>query len=44
MADANRMALGVNLPRTGAQIQKMLDDAYRTPPNVVARLRKLSLH
>jgi len=44
VADANRMALGVNLPRTGAQIQKMLDDAYRTPPNVVARLRKLSLH
>jgi tripartite-type tricarboxylate transporter receptor subunit TctC len=44
IADANRMALGVNLPRTGAQIQKMLDDAYRTPPNVVARLRKLSLH
>jgi tripartite-type tricarboxylate transporter receptor subunit TctC len=44
MADANHMALGVNLPRTGAQIQKMLDDAYRTPPNVVARLRKLSLH
>jgi tripartite-type tricarboxylate transporter receptor subunit TctC len=44
IADANRMALGVNLPRTGAQIKKMLDDAYRTPPNVVARLRKLSLH
>jgi len=44
VADANRMALGVNAPRTGAQIQKMLDDAYRTPPNVVARLRKLSLH
>jgi len=44
LADANRLALGVNAPRTGAQLQKMLDDAYRTPPNVVARLRKLSLH
>jgi tripartite-type tricarboxylate transporter receptor subunit TctC len=44
VGDANRMALGVNSPRTGAQIQKMLDDAYRTPPNVIARLRKLSLH
>ena len=44
VADANRLSLGVNAPRTGDQIQKMLDDAYRTPPNVVARLRKLSLH
>jgi len=44
LADANRMALGVDVPRTGAQIQRLLDDAYRTPPNIVARLRTLSLH
>jgi tripartite-type tricarboxylate transporter receptor subunit TctC len=44
LADAKRLSLGVNAPRSGPQLQKMLDDAYRTPPNVVARLRKLSLH
>ena len=42
--DANRMALGVNTPKTGAEIQKLLDDTYRTPPKIVDRLRKLSLH
>ena len=44
LADSNRMALGVDNPRTGAQIQRVLEDAYRTPPNIVARLRTLSLH
>jgi tripartite-type tricarboxylate transporter receptor subunit TctC len=44
LADSNRMALGVDNPRTGAQIQRLLEDAYRTPPNIVARLRTLSLH
>jgi tripartite-type tricarboxylate transporter receptor subunit TctC len=44
LADSNRLALGVDNPRTGAQIQRMLDEAYRMPPNIVARLRTLSLH
>jgi tripartite-type tricarboxylate transporter receptor subunit TctC len=46
LADANRLALGVdaNSPRTGAQVQRLLEDAYRMPPNIVARLRTLSLH
>src|SRR5262245_11790354 len=43
LADANRLALGVD-PRTGAQVQQMLDEAYKMPPNIVARLRTLSLH
>ena len=43
LADANRLALGVD-PRTGPQIQQMLDEAYRMPPNIIARLRTLSLH
>ena len=43
LADSNRLALGVD-PRTGAQVQQMLDEAYRMPPNIVARLRRLSLH
>ena len=44
LADSNRLALGVENPRTGPQIQQMLDEAYRMPPNIVARLRTLSLH
>jgi tripartite-type tricarboxylate transporter receptor subunit TctC len=44
LADSNRLALGVDSPRTGPQIQQMLDEAYRMPPNIIARLRTLSLH
>jgi tripartite-type tricarboxylate transporter receptor subunit TctC len=43
VADANRLALGVD-PRTGAQVQQMLEEAYKMPPNIVARLRTLLLH
>ena len=44
LADSKRLALGVDSPRTGAEVQRLLEDAYRTPPNIVARLRTLSLH
>jgi tripartite-type tricarboxylate transporter receptor subunit TctC len=44
LADSNRLALGVETPRTGAQVQRLLEETYRTPPNLVARLRTLSLH
>jgi tripartite-type tricarboxylate transporter receptor subunit TctC len=43
-ADANRMSLGVTAPKTGAEVQKLIEDAYRTPAQTIARLRKLSLH
>lgn len=44
LADSKRMALGVNTPKTGAQIQQLIADTYRTPPKTIDRLRKLSLH
>jgi tripartite-type tricarboxylate transporter receptor subunit TctC len=44
LADSKRMSLGVNTPRTGEQIQQLIADTYRTPPKIVERLRKLSLH
>jgi tripartite-type tricarboxylate transporter receptor subunit TctC len=44
VADAKRMALGVNTPKSGEQIQQLIADTYRTPPKVIDRLRKLSLH
>jgi tripartite-type tricarboxylate transporter receptor subunit TctC len=44
LADSKRMSLGVSSPRTGAQIQRLIEETYRTPPKIVERLRKLSLH
>jgi hypothetical protein len=44
LADSKRMSLGVSSPRTGAQIQRLIEETYRTPPQIVDRLRKLSLH
>lgn len=41
-ADAERIGLIVNAPRTGEQLQKVIVDAYATPSRVVERLRKLN--
>jgi tripartite-type tricarboxylate transporter receptor subunit TctC len=44
LADSKRMALGVNTPKSGEQIQHLIAETYRIPPKTIARLRKLSLH
>lgn len=44
LAETKKMNLGVNSPRSGEQLQKTIEEAYRTPPEIVRRLRKLSLH
>ena len=44
LADSKRMSLGVNTPRTGEEVQQLIAETYRTPPKVIDRLRKLSLH
>jgi tripartite-type tricarboxylate transporter receptor subunit TctC len=44
LAETNRMNLGVHSPRTGEQLQQTIEEAYRTPPEIVRRLRQLSLH
>jgi tripartite-type tricarboxylate transporter receptor subunit TctC len=44
IAEAGRLSLGVRNSRTGPQLQAMLEEAYKTPPNIVARLRTISLH
>src|SRR2546423_3759250 len=43
-ADAKRMNLGVTSPQDGDQLQKLIEDTYRTPPEIVRRLRQLSVH
>jgi hypothetical protein len=44
LMETKKMNLGVNSPRTGEQLQKTIEEAYRTPPDIVRRLRQLSLH
>ena len=41
-ADAEKIGLIVNAPRTGEQLQKVIADAYQTPTRVVDRLRELN--
>jgi tripartite-type tricarboxylate transporter receptor subunit TctC len=41
LADSSRMSLGVNTPRSGEEVQRIVEDTYRTPPKVIDRLRKL---
>jgi tripartite-type tricarboxylate transporter receptor subunit TctC len=42
LAESDRMGLGVNAPRTGAQLQDVIARAYRSPSHVIERLRKLN--
>ena len=42
LAEGERMGLGLNAPRTGAQIQEVMERTYRSPPGVIERLRQLN--
>ena len=42
LAESDRMGLGVNAPRTGVQLQDVIERAYGSPSQVVERLRKLN--
>lgn len=39
---AVKLGLIVNAPRTGEQLQDVIDQAYATPPSLLGRLRKLA--
>jgi tripartite-type tricarboxylate transporter receptor subunit TctC len=41
LADAKAVALDINAPRNGAELQAVVERAYATPPHIVERLRKL---
>jgi tripartite-type tricarboxylate transporter receptor subunit TctC len=41
-ANADKLGLIVNAPRTGEQLQTVISQAYATPPRVLDRLRKLA--
>jgi len=43
LAEGERIGLGLNAPRTGAQIQEVMERAYQSPPRVIDRLRQLNV-
>jgi tripartite-type tricarboxylate transporter receptor subunit TctC len=42
LAEGERMGLGLNAPRTGAQLQDVIARAYQSPPRIIERLHKLN--
>jgi tripartite-type tricarboxylate transporter receptor subunit TctC len=42
LAEGEKMGLGLNAPRTGDQIQAVMEQAYQSPPAVIDRLRQLN--
>jgi tripartite-type tricarboxylate transporter receptor subunit TctC len=42
LAEQDKLQLGANQPKSGAQIQEIVARAYRTPPQVLDRLKKIS--
>jgi hypothetical protein len=42
VADAKKIGLVVNAPRSGRELERVINQAYATPPRVVGRLRALN--
>ena len=42
LAEGERVGLGLNAPRTGEQIQEVVERAYQSPPRVIDRLRQMN--
>lgn len=42
LAEGDRLGLGLNAPRTGAQLADVIAHAYQSPPHIVERLRMLN--
>ncbi|MFL6796010.1 MAG: Bug family tripartite tricarboxylate transporter substrate binding protein [Xanthobacteraceae bacterium] len=42
LAEAERLGLGLNAARTGAELQELVERAYSSPPGVIERLRQLN--
>lgn len=43
LAEGEKLGLGLNAPRAGAQIQEVMQRAYQSPPRVIDRLRQLNV-
>jgi len=42
LAEVEKLNLGVNTPRSAEAMAKIVNDAYATPPDIVARLRRIA--
>jgi tripartite-type tricarboxylate transporter receptor subunit TctC len=42
LADAEKIGVSVNEPRSGAELLREIESAYAAPPQVIERLRKLN--
>ncbi len=42
LAEADRLKLGVNVPRSAAEVKAIVEQAYATPQPIVARLQKIA--
>ena len=42
LAEGDKIGLSLNDPRSGEELLRVIERAYATPPDVVARLRKLN--
>lgn len=42
LAEADKLSLGVNVPRSAAEVQAIVDRAYATPQPIIERLRKIA--
>jgi hypothetical protein len=42
LGDADRLKLGVNVPRSAAEVKAIVEKAYATPQPIVARMQKIA--
>lgn len=42
LAEADKLNIGVNVPRSAAQVKKIVEAAYATPKPIIARLQKIA--
>jgi tripartite-type tricarboxylate transporter receptor subunit TctC len=42
LAESEKIGLGLKAPRTGEQMQAVMERTYQSPPRVVDRLRQLN--
>ena len=43
LAEGETMGFAINAPRTGEQMQEVIEGVYRSPPRVIDRLRQLNM-
>ena len=42
LAEADRLRLGVNVPRSAQQVKEIVEKAYASPQSIITRLQKIA--